>query len=92
VIVFLGVCAILLSVFGGIGIVVGTVGGMILIAEGKLTLPGTNMRKLQHEKVELEILRFAVQRESAQAELDGVLNLRRDRALESSSLFQERGN
>lgn len=73
---------VILAAFGGIGFVIGVVALSILVADGKVTFPGTNMRRLQHAKVELELQKLAFERESVQASIDAAIDKRMRLAIE----------
>jgi len=76
---------IILSVFFGLSMVVGTAAGAILIANGKLTLPNTNYRRVQRERAQLTLDQIRLERESMQLRLDDAIQLRLERATDSSS-------
>lgn len=76
---------VVLAVFVGLSLVIATTAGAILLANGKLTLPGTNMRRLQHEKVALEVARMTLEREHVQVQLEAQTDLRLTRALNGST-------
>ena len=71
---------IVLATFAGLSMFIGTVAASILIANGKLTLPHTNMRRVQHEKVALEIASLKLDKERVQMLLDSQIDLRLNRA------------
>lgn len=71
---------IVFSVFAGLALVIATVAGSILIANGKLTLPHTNARRVQQAKAELDIASFRLERERVQMMLDAQIDLRLNRA------------
>lgn len=76
---------IVFAVFFGLSLCIGTVATSILIANGKLTLPRTNMRRVALAKVDLEVARMALERESLQMRMDDAIHLRLERSLDSSS-------
>lgn len=87
---------IVFVVFLGIAMVVGTVGVSILFANGTITFPGTNQRRLQAARVDAKIqqlrleqearrMQFELERERAQELLDQILASRLNKALSEPS-------
>lgn len=76
---------IVLSVFLGLSTVIATIAGAILIANGKLTLPNTNLRRVQRERTELTLSQIRLERESMQMRLDDAIHLRLERATDPMS-------
>lgn len=71
---------IVFAVFFGIGWVIAVVAFCILLAHGKITLPGTNARRIQHEEVKLQVIQIRREQELAQMTLDAQINARLDAA------------
>jgi hypothetical protein len=77
---FVTAALIVLSVFTGLSMCIGTVAVAILLAHGKLTLPHTNMRRVQHARVAVEIAQARLDQERVQMMLDAQIDLRLQRA------------
>jgi hypothetical protein len=76
---------IVLAVFIGLGFCILMAAGAMLVAAGKLTIPGTNMRKLQQARVSLEIAKMDVERESLNMRVDEAIHRRLERVTDPTS-------
>jgi hypothetical protein len=72
---------VVLSVFLGTALVIATIGGLIMLADGKITLPRTNARRLQRERTETAILEFRLEQERTRTMLDAQIEMRYKNAL-----------
>lgn len=72
---------VVLAVFSGLSMFIGTVAAAILVANGKLTLPNTNMRRLQQARNTVEIARAQLDQERIRMTIDAQIDLRLQRAL-----------
>jgi hypothetical protein len=73
---------IVFTVFVGIALVVGVVASAILLADGKLTLPNTNARRVMHARAMNELSRLRLEDESMQMRIDDAIQLRLTRTVE----------
>lgn len=76
---------IILAIFFGLSAVIATTACCILVANGKLTLPHTNQRRVMRERVELTLAQIRLERESINMRLDESVQLRLERATDPSS-------
>jgi hypothetical protein len=72
---------IIFATFSGLAVCICAVAGAILLANGKLTLPKTTMRRLQREKAALTIAEMRLERERVQTMHDAQIELRLRAAL-----------
>lgn len=75
---------VILSVFAGLSMVVATAAAAILIANGKLTLPNTNYRRIQRERAEITLAQIRLEQESLRMRMDDAIHLRLERVLDDS--------
>jgi hypothetical protein len=73
---------IVFSVFAGIAVVIATVAGCLLLANGKITLPGSNARRLQSARVDLEVARYKAAADRVREERNDEIDIRMRRALD----------
>lgn len=71
---------IILAVFFGIAMCIGIVAASILLANGKLTLPNTNMRRIQQARIALQVAEIRLEQERIAMTTDAQIELRLKRA------------
>jgi hypothetical protein len=76
---------VILAVFGGISLVIATIAGCIFLADGKLTLPNTNARKLMRANAEHQLAKVEWETVVMRSNVDAALDERIRRALERGS-------
>ena len=74
---------IVFAVLVGLGFCIAIVAISIMLSSGKLTVAGTNMRRLQHAKTDLAIAEMRLERERINTMLDKQIELRTRAALTS---------
>lgn len=76
--------AVLFTVFFCIGLIVATIFVGVMLLDGKLTLPRTNMRRLARKKAEVQLSAMELEIESNRLRHDRMLNERIAEAIDPS--------
>lgn len=69
------------ATFCGLALCIGTVATAILLANGKLTIRGTNMRRIAQAETSLRVAQAKLETERVQTMLDAQIDLRTRAAL-----------
>lgn len=78
------------AIFVGVSVVIITISACILIGEDRLTLPGSNARKVETARADALVAELRFKQEQAVINTDELINTRLERALERRGL--PRGN
>jgi len=78
-------------VFLGLSLFAGVVMGGIMLATGRLTLPGSPEARLKNAQTDLAVAQIAMQTERAKAQLDALVNTRHQQATLEQGKEQQDG-